>query len=291
MIEVQASFIGADIPVSPFKGAVEMVFAHACTFMFADGRRLSLLCGEDEKGMRIATIPASEWRWLQPHLQVGAPVTGNANGADGPEFKIDWSQAQIWQSPEFPGYVPADGWGPGLKEAHICLEQAMAKIMPSDAWTMAHERFADLCEVLARKESPDGAVLKLIGLGPGLTPSGDDMLCGLLGAFAAAGDARFDGVRQVVEANLERTTSASIDYLSQACQPWWTEALHDLFAAVTAPATGRDMAHVFARLSERGHSSGIDQAAGLIAGLALAAETAGFPSTPHQAGRPVMGSA
>ena len=273
MIDVQAHHVGADIAASSFAGAVEMVFAQACAVSLDDGRRLTLLAGSDEQGMRIMAPSGSEWARLHPLLQVGRRVTGDDGVLSGPGFRVDYRQnAILWQSPAFPGRVPADGWRPSLFEARAHLDAAMSEFPPEMTRTAAYRRFAELCRTLQREEAADRAVLGLIGLGPGLTPSGDDLLCGLLGALAASGDARFEIVRRAVMQHLDRTTSASKDYLAQACTPWWTGLLHGFFAAIAGP--DGDIPGTFRRLAARGHSSGIDQAAGLVAGLALSADHA-----------------
>lgn len=275
MIDVQARDVGADIAASPFAGAVEAVFANACTVSLDDGRRLTLLAGSEEQGMRIITAFGGEWGRLHPHLHVGRRVAADRGVLSGSGFRIDYRRnAALWQSPSFPGCVPADGWRPGLLEAKAHLDAAMRGLAPEMTRTAAYLRFADLCRKLHRREAADQALHRLVGLGPGLTPSGDDLLCGLLGALAAAGDARFETVRRGVMPHLDRTTSASKDYLAQACTPWWTGLLHGFFAAIAEPEG--DISGAFRRLAARGHSSGIDQAAGLVTGLALAAGHSDF---------------
>lgn len=275
MIDVQARHVGADIAASPFAGAVEAVFANACTVALDDGRRLTLLADSREHGMRIVAPCSGAWDRLHPLLQVGRRVVGADGVLCSPGFRVDYrSNATLWHSPAFPGRVPADGWRPGLVAAKAHLDAAMQELAPEMTRTAAYRRFADLCRTLDRREAMDQAVFRLIGLGPGLTPSGDDLLCGLLGALAAAGDARFESVRRGVMRHLDRTTSASRDYLTQACTPWWTGLLHGFFAAIARP--DGDIAGALRRLAARGHSSGIDQAAGLVAGLALAAGHADF---------------
>ncbi|MBS0546950.1 MAG: DUF2877 domain-containing protein [Proteobacteria bacterium] len=270
MIDVQAQQVGADVATSSFAGAVEMVFAHACAVALDDGRRLTLLAGPDEQGMRIIAPSEGAWHRLHPLLQVGGRVTANDGVLYGDGFRVGYRRnATLWRSPAFQGHVPADGWGPNLVEAKAHLDAAQHELPPEMTRTAAYRRFATLCRTLQREEAADEAVRGLIGLGPGLTPSGDDLLCGLLGGLAAAGDTRFSIVRRAVMLHLDRTTSASKDYLSQACTPWWTGLLHGFFAAIAAPAG--DIPGAFRRLAARGHSSGIDQAAGLVAGLALAA--------------------
>lgn len=272
MIEVQARHVGADIAASSFAGAIERVFAHACTVSLDDGRRLTLLAGEEEHGMRIIAPCGGAWDRLHPLLRVGRRVTGDRGVLIGPGFRVDYGRkATLWQSPGFPGGVPANGWRPGLLEAKACLDAALRELAPEMSRTAAYLRFADLCHKLQRNEAADRALFQLIGLGPGLTPSGDDLLCGLLGALAAAGDRRFETVRLGVMPHLDRTTSASQDYLAQACRPWWTGLLHALFAAIAEPDGSHHIPAAVTRLAARGHSSGIDQGAGLVAGLALAA--------------------
>jgi hypothetical protein len=270
MIDVQAKYVGADIAASPFAGAVEAVFANACAVSLDDGRRLTLLAGSNEQGMRIIAPTGREWDRLHPLLHVGRRVVGDDGVLSGPGFRVDYRRnATLWHSPSFPGGVPANGWRQSLAEAKVRLDAAMQELTPEMTRTAAYLRFADLCHKLHRQEAVDQAVFRLVGLGPGLTPSGDDLLCGLLGALAAAGDARFETVRRTVMQHLERTTSASKDYLTQACAPWWTGSLYGFFAAIAEP--DGDIAGAFTCLSARGHSSGIDQGAGLVAGLALAA--------------------
>lgn len=275
MIHVQARHVGADIAAAPFAGAVEAVFAHACAISLDDGRRLTLLAESKEQGMRIIAPSGKEWDRLHPLLHVGRRVAGDDGVLAGPGFRVDYRRnATLWHSPRFPGRVPANGWRPGLIEAKARSDAALQELTPEMTRTAAYQRFADLCRTLHRQEAADQAVFRLVGLGPGLTPSGDDLLCGLLGALAAAGDARFEAVRREVMRHLDRTTSASKDYLTQACTPWWTGLLHGFFAAIAEP--DGDIAGAFRRLAARGHSSGIDQAAGLVAGLALSAGDTDF---------------
>jgi hypothetical protein len=279
VIHLQAKHAGADISASPFTGTVEAVFANACAFTLDDGRRLTLLAGTEEQGMRIIALSREDWGRLHPLLQVGRRIVGHDGVLSGPGFRVGYrSNTTLWRAPEFPGHVPANGWRPGLVEAKACLDVAMQELTPEMTRTAAYRRFADLCGKLHRQEAADREVFRLVGLGTGLTPSGDDLLCGLLGALAAAGDARFEAVRREVMQHLDRTTSASRDYLAQACTPWWTGLLYEFFAAIGGP--DGDIAGSFRRLAARGHSSGIDQAAGLVAGLVLAAGDADF-FPPH----------
>lgn len=62
------------------------------------------------------------------------------------------------------------------------------------------------------------AAVGLLGLGRGLTPSGDDFLCGFFSTLYAACDNRFDAVRDALLQNLDRTTAISAAYVKSALQ-------------------------------------------------------------------------
>lgn len=62
----------------------------------------------------------------------------------------------------------------------------------------------------------DPAAARMVGLGRGLTPSGDDFLCGFFAVADAMGDTRFEAVREAVLASLGRTTAVSAAYLRHA---------------------------------------------------------------------------
>ena len=60
------------------------------------------------------------------------------------------------------------------------------------------------------------AAVRLIGLGRGLTPSGDEFLCGFFAVADALGETRFSEMRDAVLHSLDRTTAISAAYLGSA---------------------------------------------------------------------------
>ncbi|MBB6629071.1 DUF2877 domain-containing protein [Nocardioides sp. KIGAM211] len=102
---------------------------------------------------------------------------------------------------------------------------------------------------------------RLVGLGGGLTPLGDDLLCGWLALHRAAGVAT-PAVDAAVTAALPRTTLLSATLLECALLG---EALPELSAYVVALGTPREAAAAAALLAV-GHTSG----AGLLHGAHLA---------------------
>jgi hypothetical protein len=129
---------------------------------------------------------------------------------------------------------------------------------------------ASLADWLAsgRNAAPPASAEILIGLGPGLTPSGDDLIGGALIALRALGHvgmaARLG--EWVLPLARQRTGAISAAHLACAAAGEGSLALHDLIAALLTPdAPG--LAAAVATLAAIGHSSGWD----MLAGVALAA--------------------
>jgi hypothetical protein len=101
-----------------------------------------------------------------------------------------------------------------------------------------------------------------VGAGPGLTPSGDDLLAGLLVAAHATGDARLPGWQAAIRdaLSVHRTTAVSRALLHHALEGWATPEL----AAFLVAACGGDPAGPAGRLLAVGHSSGAALAAGAL---------------------------
>lgn len=120
--------------------------------------------------------------------------------------------------------------------------------------------------------APEAAVSALIGLGPGLTPAGDDLLAGtaagliLFGAALSNAAAVTAGRRMGAAAAAAgtRTTLLSADLLRHAA----TGAVAAPAARVCRALAGRgDLAHAVAGLLAMGHTSGSDLAQGLRLGI------------------------
>ena len=114
------------------------------------------------------------------------------------------------------------------------------------------------------RTEPAAAVAGLLGLGPGLTPAGDDVVAGfLLGARALGLAATAARARAAVAAMVDdRTTALSAELLWHAARG---ECVDELAAVVADPS-----APALSALLRVGHTSG----AALATGLAAAASTA-----------------
>lgn len=144
------------------------------------------------------------------------------------------------------------------------------------------DRLDDVCSsaLAADREAAFDAAMALLGLGPGLTPSGDDLLAGLVAAGrtvarALPGVGATDRLLEqlggdLAEAAWERTTRLSATLL-------WHAARAELAAparAVLLGLAGRTrLAPAVHRLLALGHTSGRDLAHGITAGLRLGLAT------------------
>jgi len=124
-------------------------------------------------------------------------------------------------------------------------------------------------DVLATQACPvpvDGSVDELLGLGPGLTPAGDDVLAGLL-----VGLRHHDALRRpfsdgVVRLAGERTTTLSAALLRYAATGLALPAVVGVADALAGHGTDADLARAVTRLVAVGHSSGTALAHGVLRG-------------------------
>jgi hypothetical protein len=124
------------------------------------------------------------------------------------------------------------------------------------------------------RELPPEAITKLVGLGPGLTPSGDDFLVGMLVVLSLAG--RIDlvaAVDQVIRPTLAKGTGPiSRLHLAAALDGESSERLHSM---VNAVLTGDHdvLKSQLILISQVGHCSGWDTLAGAVTALRVLART------------------
>lgn len=118
------------------------------------------------------------------------------------------------------------------------------------------------CERDVRSDPP--GLVSLIGLGPGLTPSGDDLIGGALIALAALGrvDLR-DLLWEKCCGYLDRTNEISRAHLATAARGYGAVALH---TALHATMSGRveQIYPAIAAVAAIGHTSGRDAFAGAL---------------------------
>jgi len=170
-------------------------------------------------------------------------VDGFEVPAIGESVRVEYASASIWR-PAAPGKCS------GLPDLD----------MPADL-RKPGRAFLDW---IAGSGEPDDS---LIGLGPGLTPAGDDFVGGAMIALRAFGrTAQADRIADWALPLAEtRTGRISRAHLRCAAAGEGHEALHDLLAALGGNKNAIEAA--LAALDRVGHSSGRDAAAGALLAL------------------------
>ena len=291
---MRADRIGDRVP-APARGRVHSVFERACNIETRAGELVTLLAegmGNIPHGIRLAGPVAPFESWLIPgqnaildKLALRVPDAG---------ITVDLSGATVWRgavgavSMDVCLMDPGGGAIAALRELRATLverapEQGFAPLLAGHANARSSvergfaARLAQTLPLLARAtERRDvraiaGVVARLVGLGPGLTPSGDDFITGYLAAlWSRAGfengiDAMLQPLADLLAPLFLCTNAISRQMLSDAAQGRFAERLIDVTRAVAG--TG-DVVDATANALASGHSSGADTMCGLLFGYA-----------------------
>lgn len=120
-------------------------------------------------------------------------------------------------------------------------------------------RAGGVCAALEQRADPAQQVRRLVGFGPGLTPSGDDILTGFYAALRVLGGGAADltGLENALAACAARTTQVGGWMLTCALDGRWRASLQAVLAACADPAlTG--LPEAVEQLLTVGASSGYD---------------------------------
>src|ERR671936_1328628 len=232
-----ASVIGrfAEQAAAGGEGEVRAVFRSSCYLRFPGERYLcagdpSLGCGPlnalvpdfrlPTLGERIALDIASAQLWKPAPLSLGV------------ELDLRALQAAAR------GRVPREGLGCLVVDEHNSLSgHAQPALDAIERWLVGN--------------ALDEEAQTLIGLGPGLTPSGDDYLGGVLIALHQLGrQAQARGLWRWLEPRLPRTSAISGAHLAAAAAGEGHEALHACISALCTP--GADWTTALAALDRVG---------------------------------------
>jgi hypothetical protein len=199
--------------------------------------------------------------------------------------EIDLSRAVTW-SPALP-VVARFGPGPELARTAATARRLAVELAPAgglapmlsgsagpgDPWlARARALVGAQLEGLATGDVATalGPTIELIGLGIGLTPSGDDYLIGLLAGLDATHDPmRHDLARVIATQAPIRTTAVGAAALGHATGGAFSERLHGVLVAVAGKHLD-DLGVAIERAMAYGATSGSDTLVGLFAALDLA---------------------
>jgi hypothetical protein len=199
---------------------------------------------------------------------LNALVAGFKEPAIGDTATVALETATLWEPPRFSGeahphlnalracldgHVPEEGLGCTILGVHNALSvHAQPALEAIDRWLAGHALGNEAAQI--------------IGLGPGLTPSGDDYLGGVLVALRWLGrGSQADSLWRWLEPRLAaRTSGISAAHLAAAASGQVHEALHEVLENLAAWEVP-DLHPSLARLDAVGHTSGWDALAGVVA--------------------------
>jgi hypothetical protein len=239
------------------------------------------MIGEGPINVELARVPAGGWSDAGVMMGVEGTVSGRVLTLE--RLRLDVSTGTIWLPPPVPPFTPAtlraglaamrqtDPPADGLARLVLCGTPAATAVERAASGPIDMLR-RELPGVLASgtwsRDAIRAATL-LAGLGPGLTPSGDDLIGGIMLALSATGH---DGLRDALWAFLEPeldalTVPISAMHLSAAADGMGHVTLHVLRDCILA---GDVPAGAVSDLAGIGHTSGWDAAAGIVLGLTAA---------------------
>lgn len=289
-MQLRALSIGEAVPRHNFDAVIHSAFDSAANLRLTDEDRLiTLLISEGyelPQGIRIWT-DALPLQALTPGLR--AASRGGILRFESSPLTVDLRSAPIWRC-----RVP---------ELGLDMQTPAAQAAWSTAWNVLnreqkHKNTEIRADALFRPHtgsplsqriskpatrlvvSTDGldvlgalhAAGQMIGLGPGVTPSGDDILLGFLaGLWSMAGrNERQLGFIHSFGKELMQlakgTSEISRTYLYHAAQGQFSSSLSRLAEAIAA---GDDVTEAAQAAMRVGHSSGMDAATGLLIGLCV----------------------
>ncbi len=290
---VPARSIGSRVASQPFRGSVHSVYRQACNIELGGGALLTLLApglGNLPHGIRCALPDPADFQvWLRPGQAVEAgglllrvPQAGVAvdlSGAARWRCKLDACGLDPYAGPTVRAMLavrlllreqaPCSGFAPLVLDdapPGSPLERAMQRRLRQTLPALGRASMS-LDSALAVK-----ALEQLAGLGPGLTPAGDDFIVGYLaGLYSRC--SREPMLRPFLDglvATLARLAAAanliSRQFILNALEGEFSEWLAELALAI-AVQDDRRLRESAARVVRIGHSSGADSLVGLLFGL------------------------
>jgi hypothetical protein len=268
---------GASVPARG-SASVHSLFERAANLELSGQRLVVLLdaqCSNVPHGIRL---PAHAWRELRASMRVGDAVylePGMLRFAHS-DLIIDLSGATRW-------HVDLTKTHLDWRDERVVRAFAAVRAASQSGGAHTHDAMAALYSRRLGSVLPllniaieqlqvavaNEQLQRLLGLGPGLTPSGDDFIVGCLAGLAIGTRNERERIRFLAEISsgleLSATTLISRQHLSDACHLQFAQALAELAVAIAAGA-----ADVLARLKAAlavGAKSGADGVAGLLFGL------------------------
>lgn len=287
-MQVHAASIGEAVPRENFDASIQSAFDSAVNLRLPDEDRLITVLISDHyelpQGIRIETKHLS----LQS-LTIGlrAASRGDILRFASSPLAIDLRRASVWKcrvrelNTDMSLPAAQKAWSTALdlliKRQRLKGTDIVANdLFQLDVGSALGQRMSKpVMQLLNAAEQFDvqastHAAEKMIGLGPGVTPAGDDILIGFLAALwsvAGSNQTQLSYIRsfgrEIIKIS-KQTSEISRTYLYHAAQGQFSSSLSALAEAI---GTGDDVEPATKEAMHVGHSSGMDSVTGLLIGL------------------------
>lgn len=288
LVLIQGGRQALDILTVSDVGRVAALFEHSFYIAFYNGW-ICLGTGSLPLGpLNVRTSAPDGVVWASCGLYLNEPVLSSSGSLRvGQALDISLGDAVPWTPPAPPRWTPLTVKA-GLEGLNhlvgMAADEGLAGFVLGEPSRVVRNRVTDAArhpiDALSRavecsfKERPprisdiEEAVIDLLGLGPGLTPSGDDFLGGMLIALAILPAPTLRAhLQDVIERHAQqRTNPVSLAHLRAAGSGEGHEALHEIFNCLLGGNISALPVHVGA-INTIGHSSGWDALAGMCVTL------------------------
>lgn len=294
MIRLQAVSLGYVVPQGDFNTTVHSVFPEAVNLQSGKKSRLLTIvtadCADLPQGIRLDTSSGFSFeKVLHPGDRMACRNSSLGDGHG--HLSIDMHNAKRWKC-ELPD-LDGDEIAPPVAAAWNSVWQALYEhkrrinyetprtesSITDFPWEATFSQIMDvhvraMVEAVRNLDPSVGTSLAgLIGLGPGLTPSGDDFLVGFLtGLHCTASKKRerlafLSELGKMVVYLSRQTNDISRTYLFHAAHGQVSSRLVDLLKEISKGDVSDRLQQAANDALQVGHSSGIDTVTGLLFGL------------------------
>jgi hypothetical protein len=299
MQRVDVSSIGETARALLRSGACGKVLASVTGAAYLESEAGEVLWLTSPKAPRHTRAGRSDWREAWP--EAGTLFVVNGEQIEfGSEFMAEMAQAELWHAPQ-PGAGVAVARSAIAPSLYALFSQGSALPMPQglgqlidrvlalgEGRAAPHEALPEdlfvgrawesVDRVAKASLARDGAQIKtavrpLIGLGPGLTPAGDDFVGSLLftlrylGRTYAPLSAVVEAARVDLASLCVETHIISFTVMSDMARGEGPEPLHEFLGAILAGAPAARIERAAQQLVAIGHSSGWDMLLGCVTGM------------------------
>lgn len=262
----------------------------ACYLGFPAGSGVDDLAGDQSPALRVLTLLRPQslqlpngWRVVT--AEPWPVVTGDAVRLDATGLTMgSWRVVPVRQwRPAVVARVPAASPSAAIRRlSHHWLPTPSAEValptgldLYAGALAVGTAIAADPATLRGGSEL-DAAVAALVGLGPGSTPSGDDVLCGVALTLRLLGETkRLDALAASVRPRLGATNGVSAQLLEAALLGYAVPQVTELLRLLGRPPQSDDdspncsaaLVDALEQVTRIGHSSGTDLLTGIHATL------------------------